>query len=94
MFASPLSNQKSGAIKASPGFLRYLTQQTLALLMFIAFAILASIGGKESQPINVARVKPREAASMSDQRAPCSSPSERQQNAKDGPASPVTSGPN
>jgi hypothetical protein len=94
MFASPLSNQRSGAIKASPSLLKYLTQQTLALLMFLAFAVLASIGGKESKSADIAGIKSREAAPMSGQAATCSSQGPRLQTVRDDLSSSTTSRPN
>jgi len=49
MFASPLYHQKPGTGKAQSTFLKYLSQPTLAFVMFIALALLSSIGGKESE---------------------------------------------
>ena len=71
MFASPLSNQNPGKIKSSPSLRKYLTQRTLAVLMFVAFAILASIGGKESKPATIPGIKPGEARDSSGQGASC-----------------------
>lgn len=50
MFASPLYHQKPGTGKAHSTFLKYLSQPTLAFVMFFALAVLSSIGGKESEP--------------------------------------------
>ena len=49
MFASPLNHQKPGTSPVSYTLRKYLTMRVLATAMFIAFAVLASIGGKESQ---------------------------------------------
>jgi hypothetical protein len=49
MFASPFNHHNPGTSPAQYTFRRYLTMRVLATAMFIAFAVLASIGGKESQ---------------------------------------------
>ncbi len=49
MFASPLNHHKPGTSPVSYTLRRYLTMRVLATALFIAFAVLASIGGKESQ---------------------------------------------
>ena len=52
MFASPLNTQNPDANPVPYILRRYLTMQVLATAMFIAFAVLASIGGEESQTKN------------------------------------------
>ena len=49
MFASPLNHQKPGTSPVPYTLRRYLTMRVLATALFIAFAVLASIGGKETQ---------------------------------------------
>jgi hypothetical protein len=49
MFASPFYHQKPSAGKAPSAFLKYLSPPTLAFVLFIALALLSSIGGKESE---------------------------------------------
>jgi hypothetical protein len=49
MFASPLNHQKPGTSPVSYTLRKYLTMRVLATAMFIAFAVLASVGGKETQ---------------------------------------------
>ena len=49
MFASPLNTQKLGTSSVPYALRRYLTMRVLATVMFIAFAVLASTGGKESK---------------------------------------------
>src|SRR5260370_8168297 len=49
MFASPLNHHKPGPSSVPYTLRRYLTMRELATAMFIAFAVLASIGGKEPQ---------------------------------------------
>ena len=49
MFASPLNHHKPGTSPVPYTLRRYLTMRVLATAMFIAFAVLASIGGEESQ---------------------------------------------
>lgn len=49
MFASPLNHQNQVTSPVPYALRRYLTMQVLATAMFIAFAVLASLGGKESQ---------------------------------------------
>ena len=46
MFASPLYHQKPSTGKAPSTFLKYLSPSTLAFVLFIAVALLSSIGGK------------------------------------------------
>ena len=49
MFASPLNHRKPGTSPVPSTLRRYLTMRVLATAMFIAFAVLASVGGKESR---------------------------------------------
>ena len=49
MFASPLNHQKPGTSPVPYTLGRYLTMRVLATALFIAFAVLASIGGKETE---------------------------------------------
>src|SRR5260370_17646940 len=49
MFASPRKHQKPGTSPVLYTLRRYLTMRVLATALFIAFAVLASIGGKETQ---------------------------------------------
>jgi hypothetical protein len=49
MFASPLNHQKLGTSPVPYTLRKYLTMRVLATAMFIALAVLASIGGKESE---------------------------------------------
>ena len=49
MFASPLNHHNPGTSPVPYTLRRYLTMRVLATAMFIAFAVLASIGGKETQ---------------------------------------------
>jgi hypothetical protein len=49
MFASPLNHQKPGTSPVPYTLRKYLTMRVLATALFIAFAVLASIGGKETQ---------------------------------------------
>ena len=49
MFASPLNHHKPGTSPVPYTLRRYLTMRVLATALFIAFALLASIGGKETQ---------------------------------------------
>src|SRR6266571_4067309 len=49
MFASPLNHQKPGTSPVLYTLRRYLTMRVLATALFIAFTVLASIGGKETQ---------------------------------------------
>jgi hypothetical protein len=48
MIASPLYHQKGSDKKGPHSLLRYVTQRSLAVVMFIAFTFLASIGNKSS----------------------------------------------
>ena len=50
MIASPLCRQDSSTEKVAPIFLKYVSQRTLAVLLFIVFALTARVGGKESEP--------------------------------------------
>ena len=47
MIASHLYRQTASAEKA-PSFLKYVTQRSLAVVLFLAFAVLASVGNKSS----------------------------------------------
>jgi len=49
MFASPLNHHKPGTSPVPYTLRRYLTMRVLATALFIAFVVLASIGGKETQ---------------------------------------------
>jgi hypothetical protein len=49
MFASLFNHHKPGTSPVSYTLRRYLTMRVLATAMFVAFAVLASVGGKESQ---------------------------------------------
>ena len=49
MFASPLNHHKPGTSPVPYTLRRYLTMRVLATALFIASAVLASIGGKEAQ---------------------------------------------
>jgi hypothetical protein len=49
MFASPHNHHKPGTSPVPYTLRRYLTMRVLATAMFVAFVVLASIGGKESQ---------------------------------------------
>ena len=49
MFASPFNHHKPGTSPIPYTLRRYLTMRVLATAMFIAFAVLASVGGKESR---------------------------------------------
>jgi hypothetical protein len=49
MFASPLNHQAPITSLVPYTLRRYLTMRVLATALFIAFAVLASIGGKETQ---------------------------------------------
>jgi len=49
MFASPLNHHKPGTSPISYTLRRYLTMRVLATATFIAFAVLGSVGGKESR---------------------------------------------
>jgi|SRR5580693_2682544 hypothetical protein len=48
MIASPIYYRKSFREKAKPTLLKYVSQRSLAVLLFIAFALLASVGNKSS----------------------------------------------
>jgi hypothetical protein len=48
MTASPLYHRKSFKEKAPQTLLKYVSQRSLAVILFIAFALLASIGNKPS----------------------------------------------
>jgi hypothetical protein len=52
MIASPIYHQKRGQRKAAT-FLTYVTQRSLAIAMFVALAVLASIGNKPSGKTNL-----------------------------------------
>ena len=47
MIASPLYRQTASAKKA-PSFLKYVTQRSLAVVLFLALAVLASFGNRPS----------------------------------------------
>ena len=49
MFASSLNYHKPGTSPVPYTLRRYLTMRVLATALFVAFAVLASIGGKETQ---------------------------------------------
>ena len=49
MIASPLYHQKASGEKAPHALLKYVSQRSLAIVMFIAFALLASVGNKSSE---------------------------------------------
>jgi len=49
MFASPLNHHKPVTSPVPYALRRYLTMRVLAVVMFIALAVVAGIGGKESQ---------------------------------------------
>ena len=49
MFASLFNHHKPGTSPVSYTLRRYLTMRVLATAMFVAFAVLASVGGKESR---------------------------------------------
>jgi hypothetical protein len=48
MIASPIYQRKSFREKAAPTLLKYVSQRSLAVLLFIALAFLASLGKKSS----------------------------------------------
>src|SRR4029077_11501046 len=48
MIASPIYYRKSFREKAKPTLLKYVSQRSQAVLLFIAFALLASVGNKSS----------------------------------------------
>ena len=48
MIASPIYHRKSFREKAAPTLLKYVSQRSLAVLLFIALALLASVGNKSS----------------------------------------------
>jgi hypothetical protein len=51
MIATPFYYQKTPEKKGRRGLFRYVTQRSLAVVMFIAFALLASVGNKSSKSI-------------------------------------------
>ena len=51
MIASPFYHQKAPGEKGPHSLLKYITQRSLAIVMFIAFAILASTENKSSEKI-------------------------------------------
>jgi hypothetical protein len=51
MITSPLYHQKMLEQKGPHSLLKYVTQQALAVVMFIAFTFLASVGNKSSESI-------------------------------------------
>ena len=48
MIASPLCRQNSSTTKVAPIFLKHVSQRSIAVIMFIALAVLASFGNKPS----------------------------------------------
>ena len=48
MIASPSYHQNSSREKLAPTLLKYVTQRSLAVAMFVALALLASVGNKPS----------------------------------------------
>ena len=48
MIASPFYHQTRSAANVAPAFLKYVSQRSLAVIMFIALAVLASVGNKQS----------------------------------------------
>ncbi len=48
MITSPIYYRKSFREKAAPTLLKYVSQRSLAVLLFVAFALLASVGNKSS----------------------------------------------
>ena len=48
MIASPIYPHKSGKEKMAPTFLKYVSQRSLAVVMFVALAVVASVGNKPS----------------------------------------------
>jgi hypothetical protein len=52
MIASPIYHRKSSREKAAPTLLKYVSQGSLAVLLFIALAVLASVGNKSSNKRN------------------------------------------
>lgn len=52
MIASPIYHRKSFREKAAPTLLKYVSQRSLAVLLFIALALLASVGNKSSNKRN------------------------------------------
>lgn len=53
MIASPLYHQKRSKEKGAPAFLKYVTQRSLAVAMFLSLALLASVGNKPSEKRNL-----------------------------------------
>jgi hypothetical protein len=52
MIASPIYHRKSFREKAAPTLLKYVSQRLLAVILFIALALLASVGNKSSNKRN------------------------------------------
>jgi hypothetical protein len=52
MIASPLYHQKASGEKRPHTLFKYVTQRSLAVVMFVALAVLASIGNKPSDKRN------------------------------------------
>jgi hypothetical protein len=48
MIASPIYHRKSFSEKTAPTLLNYVSQRSVAVLLFIAVALLASVGNKPS----------------------------------------------
>ncbi len=57
MSAPPVHYQKCRSVSAISPFLRHLNTGTLAFVMFVAFALLSSIRGKESEVRELASAK-------------------------------------
>lgn len=53
MTASPIYHRKSFRETAAPTLLKYVSQRSLAVLLFIALALLASVGNKSSNKRNL-----------------------------------------
>lgn len=49
MIASPIYHRKPFREKAAPMLLKYVSQGSLAVLLFVALAVLASVGNKSSE---------------------------------------------
>jgi hypothetical protein len=52
MIASPIYHRNSPREKATPTLVKYVSQRSLAVLLFIALALLASVGNKSSNKRN------------------------------------------
>ena len=49
MIASPFYHEKAAREKGPHSLLKYVTQRSLAVVMFLAFTLLASVGNRSSQ---------------------------------------------